>query len=257
MENIITLIVSVGVVYLLFRIARNRGGDSVETAVSPASGTATHVAVSKHMSSDDASSETSGPDNSEYVTGATNDATAPEPKDEAQNVAPGVKETAELAGSLLKKLGCQPEFNEDGSIGVRYQGENFQFMFGNCFTRIWDPAWASINVNDKRLPNMREAMNKVNFNVGPTVVMTSPDKNGMIVIHSRKDLFLHPACPVNVDYMRAILDEFFEVKNALRDDYQVICAAQEEAQKNRRPVGFAAYKQEGGKEENSEEEKQS
>jgi hypothetical protein len=91
---------------------------------------------------------------------------------------------------------------------------------------------------------MREAMNKVNFSVGPTVVMTSPDKDGMIVIHSRIDLFLHPACPVNVDYMRAVLDKFFEVKNALRDDYQEICAAQEEAHKNRRPVGFAAYKQE-------------
>jgi hypothetical protein len=244
MENIITLIVSVGVVYLLFRIARNRGGDSVETAVSPASGTATHVAVSRLMSSDDASSETSGPDNSEYVTRATNDAVAPEPKDEAQDVVPGVKETAELAESLLKELGCQPESDEDGLIRVRYQGENFQLVFGNCFTRIWDPAWASVNVNDKRLPNMREAMNKVNFSVGPTVVMTSPDKDGMIVIHSRIDLFLHPACPVNVDYMRAVLDKFFEVKNALRDDYQEICAAQEEAHKNRRPVGFAAYKQE-------------
>jgi hypothetical protein len=248
MENIITLIVSVGVVYLLFRIARDRGGDSVETAVSPASGTATHVAVSRLMSSDDASSETSGPDNSEYVTRATNDAVAPEPKDEAQDVVPGVKETAELAESLLKELGCQPESDEDGLIRVRYQGENFQLVFGNCFTRIWDPAWASVNVNDKRLPNMREAMNKVNFSVGPTVVMTSPDKDGMIVIHSRIDLFLHPACPVNVDYMRAVLDKFFEVKNALRDDYQEICAAQEEAQKNRRPVGFAAYKQEGDKE---------
>jgi hypothetical protein len=244
MENIITLIVSVGVVYLLFRIARDRGGDSVETAVSPASGTATHVAVSRLMSSDDASSETSGPDNSEYVTRATNDAVAPEPKDEAQDVVPGVKETAELAESLLKELGCQPESDEDGLIRVRYQGENFQLVFGNCFTRIWDPAWASVNVNDKRLPNMREAMNKVNFSVGPTVVMTSPDKDGMIVIHSRIDLFLHPACPVNVDYMRAVLDKFFEVKNALRDDYQEICAAQEEAHKNRRPVGFAAYKQE-------------
>ena len=68
--------------------------------------------------------------------------------------------------------------------------------------------------------------------------MTAPDEDGVIGFHSRRDIMLHPACPDNVPFVKAVLDSFFDAKEAVRNRYQQIDAQQIEAQKNRRPVGF-------------------
>ena len=143
-----------------------------------------------------------------------------------------------IAINCLKELGCQPEINKDGTIGVSYQGENFHMEFGTRYVRIWDPMWAGIKVNDPDMPKIREAVNAANYNFGPTVVMTAPDEDGVIGFHSRRDIMLHPACPDNVPFVKAVLDSFFDAKEAVRNRYQQIDAQQMEAQKNRRPVGF-------------------
>ncbi len=50
--------------------------------------------------------------------------------------------TTNIVLSALQALGCQPEFKEDNTLVVSYQGETFQFDFGEApsrYTRIWDP----------------------------------------------------------------------------------------------------------------------
>lgn len=143
-----------------------------------------------------------------------------------------------IAINCLKELGCQPEINKDGTVGVSYQGENFHMEFGTRYARIWDPMWAGIKADDPDMPKIREAVNAANYNFGPTVVMTKPDENGEIGFHSRRDIMLHPACPDNVLFVKAVLDSFFDAKEAVRNRYQQIDAQQKEAQKSRRPVGF-------------------
>lgn len=56
---------------------------------------------------------------------------------------------------------------------------------------------------------------------------------------SRRDIMLHPACPDNVPFVKAVLDSFFDAKEEVRNRYQQINARQMEVKKNRRPVGFA------------------
>lgn len=129
-------------------------------------------------------------------------------------------DTIGLMFAALSNLGCQPKKNDDGTLSVQYQGENFHMEFGGMYARVWDPMWSGIKSDDPELPKVREAMNSANFNFGPTVVMTAPDEDGVIGFHSRRDIMLHPACPDNVPFVKAVLDSFFDTKEQMRDSYQ-------------------------------------
>lgn len=147
-------------------------------------------------------------------------------------------DTIGLMFNTLNALGCQPTKNDDGTLSVSYQGENFHMEFGGMYARVWDPMWAGFQADDPDMPKIREAVNAANFNFGPTVVLTSPNDEGVIGIHSRRDIMLHPSCPDNVPFVKAVLDSFFDAKEEVRNRYQQINAQQMEAPKNRRPVGF-------------------
>lgn len=156
-------------------------------------------------------------------------------EDMKQEEKPG---TIGLMFNTLNALGCQPTKNDDGTLSVSYQGENFHMEFGGMYARVWDPMWASVKADDPDMPKIREAVNAANFNFGPTVVLTSPNDEGVIGFHSRRDIMLHPSCPDNVPFVKAVLDSFFDAKEEVRNRYQQINAQQMEAKKNRRPVGF-------------------
>ena len=153
-------------------------------------------------------------------------------------------DTLGLMLNTLNQLGCQPTANEDGTISVQYQGENFHMEFGGMYARVWDPMWAGVKADDPDMPKIREAVNAANFNFGPTVVLTAPNDEGVIGFHSRRDIMLHPACPDNVPFVKAVLDSFFDAKEQVRNSFQQINAKQMEAQKNRRPVCFTINNQE-------------
>lgn len=147
-------------------------------------------------------------------------------------------DTCGLMFRTLSNLGCQPTANEDGTITVQYQGETFHMEFGGMYARVWDPMWAGVKADDPDMPQIREAVNAANFNFGPTVVLTAPNEDGVIGFHSRRDIMLHPACPDNEPFVKAVLDSFFDAKEQVRSNYQQISAKQMEATKKRRPIGF-------------------
>lgn len=153
-------------------------------------------------------------------------------------------DTLGLMLNTLNQLGCQPTANDDGTLSVQYQGENFHMEFGGMYARVWDPMWAGVKADDPDMPKIREAVNAANFNFGPTVVLTAPNDEGVIGFHSRRDIMLHPACPDNVPFVKAVLDSFFDAKEQVRNSFQQINAKQMEAQRNRRPVGFTTNNQE-------------
>lgn len=148
-------------------------------------------------------------------------------------------DTKGLMFNTLSQLGCQPTANDDGTISVQYQGENFHMEFGGMYARVWDPMWAGVKADDPDMPKIREAVNAANFNFGPTVVLTAPNEDGVVGLHSRRDIMLHPACPENVPFVKAVLDSFFDTKENVRNNFQQINVKQMEQQKNRRPVGFS------------------
>lgn len=147
-------------------------------------------------------------------------------------------DTLGLMFMTLSNLGCQPTKNDDGTLSVSYQGENFHMEFGGMYARVWDPMWAGVKADDPDLPKIREAVNAANFSFGPTVVLTAPNEDGVIGFHSRRDIMLHPACPDNVPFVKAVLDSFFDTKEQVRSSFQQISSQQQQGKKPRRPVGF-------------------
>ena len=81
-------------------------------------------------------------------------------------------DTLGLMYKTLCNLGCQPTKNPDDTIYVKYQGDNFHIEVGGMYARVWDPFWAEVKADDPELPKIKEAVNKANFNFGPTVVFT-------------------------------------------------------------------------------------
>ena len=177
----------------------------------------------------------------DVVVGMYNTQNDEEMKQEQEDVKP---DTLGLMLSTLNQLGCQPTANEDSTISVQYQGENFHMEFGGMYARVWDPMWAGVKADDPDMPKIREAVNAANFNFGPTVVLTAPNEDGVIGFHSRRDIMLHPACLDNVPFVKAVLDSFFDAKEQVRNSFQQINAKQMEAQKNHRPVAFTTNTQE-------------
>lgn len=143
-----------------------------------------------------------------------------------------------LMCNALKELGCQPETHDDGSLSVKYQGELFHMEFGGRYCRVWDPMWSGIRTDDPELPHVREVVNYANFEFGPTIVLSEPNKDGVIGFHSCCDIMLHPACPENVPYVKSVLDSFFAAKERVRESFRQLVDKQAEAQRTRRPIGF-------------------
>lgn len=139
-------------------------------------------------------------------------------KDDTQNEKTQKPDTLGLMFRTLSNLGCQPTKNEDGTLSVSYQGENFHMEFGGLYARVWDPMWAGVKADDPDMPKIREAVNAANFNFGPTVVLTAPNEEGIIGFHSRRDIMLHPACPDNEPFVKAVLDSFFDAKEQVRSN---------------------------------------
>lgn len=85
--------------------------------------------------------------------------------------------TEELVIAVLKKIGCQPETNEEGHIVFKYQGDDFYIAVEDeaRFIMIWNPWWASISMDNPALPYLKEIVNLVNVDSLVTTVFTADE----------------------------------------------------------------------------------
>ena len=86
--------------------------------------------------------------------------------------------TEELIVSTLKRMGCNPEKNEDGNIGFMYQGDDFYLSFQEDvpFVMIWYPWWGTINADNPVLPYLKEVINAVNISSFITTVFMAENE---------------------------------------------------------------------------------
>ena len=153
-------------------------------------------------------------------------------------------DTLTLMESILTDLGCQPKKENEKELQVAYQGENFVINIGGPYAQIWDPAWAQINVNDPNFENMKTAANISNFDFGPSIVWTTPNEDGVVSLHSKRDILLCPQLEDNASYVRSVFDSFFEKKERMRGQFHFLINQQQQSSKPHRPVGFATSEDE-------------
>ena len=94
--------------------------------------------------------------------------------------------TKDIVITVLKKIGCQPEVNEEDQITFKYQGDDFYIASedDNRFIMIWNPWWGSINTDNEALPYLKEIINIVNINSLVTTVYMTDEDGKTIGIHS-------------------------------------------------------------------------
>lgn len=159
--------------------------------------------------------------------------------------------TEELIVSTLKRMGCNPEKNEEGNIGFMYQGDDFYLSLQDeiPFVMIWYPWWGTINADNPVLPYLKEVINAVNISSFiTTVFMAENEGDKEIGIHSHCHTFFTESGLEPEEHLKLILDSFFDTRNAIKENIDKLGSAisedEEETKKERVIVkGFSAYKE--------------
>lgn len=156
--------------------------------------------------------------------------------------------TQELVIRTLKKIGCQPEINEEGHVSFKYQGDDFYIAAEeeNRFIMIWNPWWGSISADNEAFPYLKEFINLVNINSLVTTVYMADEDEKTIGLHSRCHTYFSPNEGELEAHLKLLLDSFFDTHNAIKDNMNQLgsAAAEVEEKKDRVKVkGFAAYKE--------------
>ncbi|MEJ8739309.1 MULTISPECIES: hypothetical protein [unclassified Phocaeicola] len=164
-------------------------------------------------------------------------------KNELDNIS-----TQDLVISVLKKIGCQPEINEEGHVTFKYQGDDFYIAAEeeNRFIMIWNPWWGSISTDNEAFPVLKEIINLVNVNSLVTTVYMVDEDEKTVGLHSRCHTFFSPNEGELEDHLKMLLDYFFDTHNAIKENLNQLgnAAVGEEEKKERVKVkGFAAYKE--------------
>lgn len=164
-------------------------------------------------------------------------------KDELDDVT-----TRDLVVSTLKKIGCQPQINNEGNVVFKYQGDDFYVAAEeeNRFIMIWNPWWGSISTDNEALPILKEVINLTNINsLITTVYMADEEDEKAIGIHSHCHTYFSPNEGDLEGHLKMLLDMFFDVHNTIKDNLNQLGQAgmEEEEKKERvRVKGFSAYK---------------
>ncbi|MDE6755479.1 MAG: hypothetical protein K2J82_12845 [Muribaculaceae bacterium] len=124
--------------------------------------------------------------------------------------------------SIISAIGCQPKHNDNGAISFHYQGEEFFLDYNGTYLRIWDPSWAHIELSNPAFPNLLKAINESNYSFGPTILYTRPDASGVVVLHSRYDIFFPSDANNDPDFLKASLMLFFDAKHTLTKNIKKI-----------------------------------
>lgn len=172
-------------------------------------------------------------------------------KNEQPQVLQAKPSTEELVISTLKKMGCNPEKNEDGNIGFMYQGDDFYLSLQEDvpFVMIWYPWWGTINTDNPVLPYLKEIINAVNISSFiTTVFMAENEGDKEIGIHSHCHTFFTESALEPEEHLKLILDSFFDTRNAIKENIDKLGSAiseEDEDTKKERVIvkGFSAYKE--------------
>lgn len=156
--------------------------------------------------------------------------------------------TQDLVVSVLKKIGCQPEINNEGHITFKYQGDDFYIAAeeDNRFIMIWNPWWGSISTDNEALPVLKEIINIVNVNSLITTVYMVDEDEKTVGLHSHCHTFFSPNEGELEEHLKMLLDYFFDTHNAIKENLNQLgntAVAEEEKKERVKVKGFAAYKE--------------
>ena len=114
----------------------------------------------------------------------------------------------------LKNIGCPYAIGEDDNIYFNYLGEIFYSDASNecpCIN-IWYSYWLKCEMHDvERVSRIKQAVNEANYRTSIITFYTIDESGSRLNVHCRKDILFIPQIPDIEDYLRAMMNEFFDV----------------------------------------------
>lgn len=120
-----------------------------------------------------------------------------------------------LVRTMLGKLNCQYDENDDGSLFFTYQGERFWLTSSkeSVWIRIVDVQWYECPLDNlEEMSCMQKAINLVNGKQSCTAVYLIDKEIGKMIVYSKCDLIISPKFPSPDQYLAAWLACFFRLK---------------------------------------------
>lgn len=131
--------------------------------------------------------------------------------------------TQEMAEAILRKLNCQVEKEDDGTMSFVYQGATFNLFSesDSPFMTIAFLWWESVSLDNlENVSCMQKAVNSTNATVGrvTTFYVIDNDSNRML-IGSKYGAILVPQVPMPMKYMEALLADLFQSSRIVESRY--------------------------------------
>ena len=119
----------------------------------------------------------------------------------------------------LRKIGCEPETEEQGNLWrvyFTYQGEKFAIECNDScrFIVIYDTWWYQMSVYSdvEDIANLHKVINLANQHASCTVIHTVNQEMEQIGVHSRRNILFIPQIPEIDQYLMSVLNDFFKVQ---------------------------------------------
>lgn len=123
--------------------------------------------------------------------------------------------TRDLFLETLTKIGCQYEVDEDDRICFMWQGGHFiADTTDDCpFVVVWYQFWAEYELYDiDTFSRVKRVINDTNINHNINVVYSVNEAGSTFHVHSKKHFLFVPQIPDTIEYLQAVLGQFFTVR---------------------------------------------
>lgn len=125
--------------------------------------------------------------------------------------------TRQLALNTIEKIGCEPQYTEEGRIQFEYQGVIFLMeavndcMFVNL---IWPWCHSFSKFDIDEFARVRQIVNEINLRDTLSVIYSITDSDD-VALHIKKHFLFISQIPQLEEYLKMILNSFFKAARSL------------------------------------------
>lgn len=125
--------------------------------------------------------------------------------------------TRQLALNAIEKIGCEPQYTEEGRIQFEYQGVIFLMEAANdcMFVNLiwpWCHNFSKFDIDE--FARVRQIVNEVNLRETLSVIYSITDSDD-VALHIKKHFLFISQIPQQEEYLKMILNSFFRTARTL------------------------------------------
>jgi len=125
--------------------------------------------------------------------------------------------TRQLAINAIERIGCEPQYTEEGRIQFEYQGVIFMMEAANdCMfvNLIWPWCHSFSKYDIDEFARVRQVVNEINLYDTVSLVYTISDSDD-VALHIKKHFLFIDQIPQIDGYLRMIINNFFRTARKL------------------------------------------